>query len=231
MSYIEKNRKQASRSVSHKKERSKKHSSEYRSYSRENKARNLREKHYREDRSPDRHERHIKHKDNYEDKYKPERERQRERSREYDKRKNFKRDSNSVKRKRSSPENEYQREKSTYESKIILIIVKKKFDEISKNNSINIPITNSDISKRPRELYLSNYPEELTPNDILELMNTALISIKGNTQSGNPIIDIWMNTEQKNAFLEFRSPEEASNALKLDGLNILGKVTHYLVTY
>ena len=62
-------------------------------------------------------------------------------------------------------------------------------------------------------------------------MNTALISIKGNTQSGNPIIDIWMNTEQKFAFLEFRSPEEASNALKLDGLNILGKVTHYLVTY
>jgi hypothetical protein len=76
-----------------------------------------------------------------------------------------------------------------------------------------------------------NLPDGLTPQDILDLMNTALVAIQGSVKSGNPIINCWMNSDQKHNFIEFRTPEETTNGLKLDGLNILGKVIILKVTY
>jgi RNA recognition motif-containing protein len=87
----------------------------------------------------------------------------------------------------------------------------------------NIPISNSDPKKIKRELYITNFPEGLTPQQITELMNTAMIAINANTKIGNPIISTWMNPDSNYAILEFRSEEEANNAFKLDGLSILGK--------
>lgn len=58
----------------------------------------------------------------------------------------------------------------------------------------------------------------------MELLNTALVAIGANLRSGNPITSIWMKENNEYAFLQFRTPEEANNAFKLDGINILGKV-------
>jgi hypothetical protein len=69
-----------------------------------------------------------------------------------------------------------------------------------------------------------NLPDGLTPQDITELMNTAIIAIQGSVKPGDPIINCWISTEQNCSFLEFRSAEETTNGLKLDGLNLLGKV-------
>jgi splicing factor U2AF subunit len=56
-------------------------------------------------------------------------------------------------------------------------------------------------------------------------MNTAMISMELNVKSGNPIISTWISGENNYAFLEFRTPEEAKNAFKLDGISLLGKVS------
>jgi hypothetical protein len=86
-----------------------------------------------------------------------------------------------------------------------------------------VPISpTSDISKREREAYVSNLPKGLTPTDVMELMNNALVAMQANIKLGNPIISAWMSAENNYAFLEFRSPEEAKNSHKLDGITILG---------
>jgi len=58
----------------------------------------------------------------------------------------------------------------------------------------------------------------------MALLNTAMIAIGANLRSGNPIISAWVKGDNQYAFLEFRTPEEANNAFKLDGINILQKV-------
>jgi splicing factor U2AF subunit len=82
--------------------------------------------------------------------------------------------------------------------------------------------------KRPREMYVANLPEGLTPNDVTELMNAAMKAISANVKSGDPIVSSWISTEQNFAFLEFRTPEEARNAIKLDGLSVMNKVRIFL---
>ena len=51
-----------------------------------------------------------------------------------------------------------------------------------------------------------------------------MIAIGANLRSGNPIVGAWMKGDGQYAFLEFRTPEEANNAFKLDGICILDKV-------
>jgi hypothetical protein len=108
------------------------------------------------------------------------------------------------------------------------ILVKRKLDELSKIPNENAPISNTDISKRDRELYVGNLPSGLTPEDVTQLMNAAMVSIGGNVKSGNPILSSWVNPDQDYALLEFRTPEEAINSFKLDGLTLFGKVRHNL---
>ena len=60
----------------------------------------------------------------------------------------------------------------------------------------------------------------------MELMNTAMIAMDANIKSGSPIIGAWMSPDQNCSFLEFRLPEEANNALKLDGISLLGNVNN-----
>ena len=86
----------------------------------------------------------------------------------------------------------------------------------------------TDPEKRDKEMYVGNLPEGLTPNDVTELMNTAMKAISANVRTGDPILSAWMSSDRIHAFLEFRMPEEARNALKLDGISILGKVNIYL---
>lgn len=85
------------------------------------------------------------------------------------------------------------------------------------------PISTTDKSKRDRELYVMNLPSGISPNDIMELLNTALISIEANTKIGKPIISAWVNSNEEFTLLEFRSSDECLNALKLNGMQLLNK--------
>jgi hypothetical protein len=103
-------------------------------------------------------------------------------------------------------------------------IVKNKFEEIARFTSENAPVSTSDPSKRDRELYAANLPKGLTPNDVITLLNSALVAIEANLKPGDPILSAWINVDQNYALLEFRCPKEANNAFKLNGLKIIDKV-------
>lgn len=111
----------------------------------------------------------------------------------------------------------------------------KKYEDFSKefispnaipSNIVNetAPVSNSDPAKADRELYVANIPFGIGPNDLMQLLNNAMIAIGANLRSGNPIISAWMKENNQYAFLEFRTAEEANNAFKLDGISILDKV-------
>ncbi len=74
-------------------------------------------------------------------------------------------------------------------------------------------------------MFVGNLPDGLSPTEVTELMNTAMVAIGANVRSGNPIISTWMSSDGNYAFLEFRTPEEARNSIKLDGISLLGKVS------
>ena len=86
-----------------------------------------------------------------------------------------------------------------------------------------IPISPSDISKKDFELYVINLPQDLSEDQIKELLNTALISIEANEKKGEPITKV---TKPKNGnffILEFRTRTECKNAMNLNGMKILSR--------
>ena len=86
-----------------------------------------------------------------------------------------------------------------------------------------IPISVSDICKKDFELYVLNLPQDLTEDQIKELLNTALISIEANEKKGDPITKV---TKPKNGnffILEFRTRTECKNAMNLNGMKILSR--------
>jgi len=104
-------------------------------------------------------------------------------------------------------------------------------EEINRLQNIIAPVSTSEPSKRNRELFICNLPEGLTPKEVMELLNTAMIAMDANINTGSPIIGAWLSTDQNCSFLEFRSPEETINALKLDGISLLGNVKTILSKY
>jgi hypothetical protein len=54
-------------------------------------------------------------------------------------------------------------------------------------------------------------------------LNTALITLKANTKTGDPVLSAWISTDGHYAFVEFRSAEEANNGFLLNTISILGQ--------
>lgn len=73
-----------------------------------------------------------------------------------------------------------------------------------------------------RELYVGNLPPSFDVNQLIEFLNAALISIKASPWPGNPIVRAWTASDSHFAFAEFRTIEEATVGLQLNGLNCLG---------
>lgn len=57
---------------------------------------------------------------------------------------------------------------------------KPNLDDIGLDKLNEIPVSPSDICKKDFELYVVNLPQDLTEEQIKELLNTALISIEAN---------------------------------------------------
>ena len=58
------------------------------------------------------------------------------------------------------------------------------------------------------ELYVINLPQDLTEDQIKELLNTALISIEANEKKGEPITKVTKPKNGKFFILEFRTRRE-----------------------
>ena len=96
-------------------------------------------------------------------------------------------------------------------------------NNISLDKIDEIPISESDISKKDIELYVINLPIDLAEDQIKELLNTALISIEANDKIGNPIIKVTKGKKGNYFILEFRTANECKNAMKVNGMKILSR--------
>ena len=86
----------------------------------------------------------------------------------------------------------------------------------------NIPVT-MQATRHARRIYVGGVPLQTNETQLSTFFNNALIAINGtNGDDGAPVVNVYINQEKKFSFVEFRSVEEASNALALDGVIIDG---------
>ena len=79
-------------------------------------------------------------------------------------------------------------------------------------------------------MHVSNLPPEITKEALLELFNTTMHAAKLAADEASCINDVHMAPDGRYAFLEFRSVMECSNAMMLDGIEILGRWILHLPT-
>ena len=86
-------------------------------------------------------------------------------------------------------------------------------------------------SKADRKLYLGNLPPNITSNQLMVMLNSALKKMEINTDSdGDSIVSAWVSPDGVGhyAFVEFRSAFEATAGLALNGASLYGYV-HFVV--
>ncbi|CDJ38004.1 U2 small nuclear ribonucleoprotein auxiliary factor U2AF, putative, partial [Eimeria tenella] len=77
-------------------------------------------------------------------------------------------------------------------------------------------------TKAARELYIGNLPPNVEVPQLLEFLNAAMAAVGGGLLPGPPAVKAWRSSDGHYAFVEFRTMEEASNAMQLNGLSCLG---------
>jgi len=80
----------------------------------------------------------------------------------------------------------------------------------------------AEAAKAARELYVGNLPPGVDVNQLVEFLNAAMAALNANIKPGPPATKAWISTDGHYAFVEFRSMEEATNGMQLNGLNCLG---------
>lgn len=85
-----------------------------------------------------------------------------------------------------------------------------------------VPMT-AQATRHARRIYVGGVAPTTTETDVTTFFNNALVAVNGtNGEEGPPVVNSYINIEKKFAFVEFRSVEETSNALALDGVVIDG---------
>jgi splicing factor U2AF subunit len=81
---------------------------------------------------------------------------------------------------------------------------------------------NPQIQRQQRKIYVGNLPRDITELELLEFFNTAMLNANFNESEGSPCVSASINIEKNFAFVEFRTPEEASRAMSFDGITLRG---------
>ena len=78
-------------------------------------------------------------------------------------------------------------------------------------------------TRHARRVYIGGLPPSANEDAVKSFFTNALAAV-GGTQPvpGDPVLNVYMNQEKKFAFVEFRSVEECSNAMGLDGVLMEG---------
>ncbi|KAL1525787.1 hypothetical protein AB1Y20_020629 [Prymnesium parvum] len=79
------------------------------------------------------------------------------------------------------------------------------------------------LTRRARRLHVGNLPPGMTVDALKELFNTTMQAASLASDSQPCVNDVHMASDNRFAFVEFRSAFECSNALVLDGMQLLGK--------
>jgi splicing factor U2AF subunit len=85
-----------------------------------------------------------------------------------------------------------------------------------------MPITQQ-ATRHARRIYVGGLPPGSNEGIVATFFSNALAAI-GGTQPmpGDPVLNVYMNQEKKFGFVEFRTVEETSNAMALDGVLMEG---------
>jgi len=82
---------------------------------------------------------------------------------------------------------------------------------------------NMSLSKKARRLYLGNMPNVgMTPTHMVEFFNTACKTAGVAIMPGDPVIEAYVSPEGKYGFLEFRSIDECTAGIALNGITFQG---------
>ncbi|KAI9342475.1 hypothetical protein DFJ73DRAFT_842630 [Zopfochytrium polystomum] len=83
----------------------------------------------------------------------------------------------------------------------------------------------TNIARQARRLYVGSIPVGASEEALMAFFNQTVISM-GMSEGSNvtPVIAVQINHEKNYAFVEFRTPEEATAAMGLDGLNYGGQI-------
>jgi hypothetical protein len=82
-------------------------------------------------------------------------------------------------------------------------------------------------SKADRKLYLGNLPPNITSNQLMQMLNSALKKMEINCEEdGDSIVSAWISPDGVGhyAFVEFRTAPEATAGLALNGASLYGYV-------
>ncbi|KAG0056377.1 U2 small nuclear RNA auxiliary factor 2 [Gryganskiella cystojenkinii] len=74
------------------------------------------------------------------------------------------------------------------------------------------------IGRQQRRLYCGNIPLGINEDGLKDFFNQTMMSMNLTTGAGAPVINIHINYEKNYAFVEFRTPEEATAAMAFDGI-------------
>lgn len=81
--------------------------------------------------------------------------------------------------------------------------------------------------KKTRELYVGNLAIGMVTDQMLrEFFNTALAGLSAEAANGPVVINVWMASDCKYSFVEFRTPELATTAIGLDKVELCGREIH-----
>jgi len=86
-----------------------------------------------------------------------------------------------------------------------------------------VPVVGSTITRQARRLYVGNIPFGVSEEEMMDFFNQQM-HLSGLAQAdGNPILACQVNLDKNFAFLEFRSTDEATQAMAFDGINFKGQ--------
>lgn len=73
-------------------------------------------------------------------------------------------------------------------------------------------------SRQARRLYVGNITHQANEQTIVAFFNEQMLKLKLGTEPGEPAVSAQVNVDKGYAFVEFRHPEEATNAMSFDGI-------------
>jgi splicing factor U2AF subunit len=79
-------------------------------------------------------------------------------------------------------------------------------------------------SRQARRLYAGNLPPDVTEDELKRFFNKAMIDGNPHGDPGESIVSVYLNLPKKFGFVEFRTPEEATAAMNLDGITFRGQM-------
>ena len=86
-----------------------------------------------------------------------------------------------------------------------------------------IPFAGSAISRQARRLYVGNIPFGMQEEMMTDFFNSQMRITALSQAEGNPVIACQVNLDKNFAFVEFRSVDEATQAMAFDGIQFQGQ--------